>query len=34
MLRVSGERDTRVVVGYVIRVAEELGLQIFIRDNG
>ena len=34
MLRVSGKRDTGAVVGYVIRVAEELGLQIFIRDNG
>ena len=34
MLRVLGERDAEVVVGYVIRTAEELGLQIFIRDNG
>ena len=33
MLRVSGERDTGVVVGYVIRVAEELGLQIFFRNG-
>ena len=34
MLRVSGQRDMGAVVGCVIRVAEELGLQIFIRDNG
>ena len=34
MLRVLGERDSGAVVGYVIRTAEELGLQIFIRDNG
>ena len=34
MLTVKGERETGAVVGYVIRVAEELGLQIFIRDNG
>ena len=33
MLRVSGETDTGVVVGYVIRAAEEVGLQIFIRHN-
>ena len=34
MLRVSGEMDTGAVAGYLIQVAEELGLQIFIRDNG
>ena len=34
MFRVLGERDTGAVVGYVLRTAEELELQIFIRDNG
>ena len=34
MLRVLGERDTGAVVGYAIRTTEELGLQIFFRDNG
>ena len=34
MLRVSGERNMEAVVGYIIWVAKELGLQIFIRDNG
>ena len=34
MLRGLGERDMRAVVRYVIHVAKELGVQIFIRDNG
>ena len=34
MLRVLSERDMAAVAGYVIRVAEELELQMFIRDNG
>ena len=34
MLRVSGEKDTGAVSGYVIGVAEELELQMFIGDNG
>ena len=34
MLRVLGERDTGAVVGYALWTARELGLQIFIRDNG
>ena len=34
MLRVLDERDTGAVVGYVLRTVRELGLQIFIRDNG
>ena len=34
MLRVLGERDTGAVVGYVLRTAREIGMQIFNRDNG